>query len=84
MISSSTQSKEYSGNTTFAADTRRNYFFIIALNGDLTIEFGQGGGLIPVVSSGTYEPLVASTSEINILADVGTNYVVHSNALKEV
>ena len=82
-ISSSTQSALYNGNTTLLGDTHRNYFFIIMITGTATIEFGAGGGEIPLPEKASYEPLVAPTSEVTVRADPLAQYVIHSNRMQE-
>ncbi|CAM0011460.1 hypothetical protein VPHK436_0062 [Vibrio phage K436] len=78
-IRGASQSVEYSGNKTFPANNRRNYFFVVMSGGsDGTIEFGGGGGKIPIPADSFYEPLMCSLSEIKVEC-TGT-YVVHTDA----
>lgn len=72
-----TRSVSYTGTTTFPADNRRGYFFVVMTTGAGTIEFGQGGGLIPLAELEHYNPPVCPISEITVTTS-GT-FVVHSN-----
>lgn len=70
-------SKEYSGNTTLPRNTSRGYFFIVMTTGTATIEFGEGGGTIPLAADAFLEPIVAPTSQIDIVS-AGT-YTILTN-----
>lgn len=70
------KSIEYTGNTILPANARRSYFFIVFTLSDGTIEFGGGGGKIPLGTGVIYEPTVAPTSEISI-ESVGGTYIIH-------
>lgn len=70
-----TQSVEYTGNQTFEANQNRRYFFIVMTSGAGTIEFGNGGGAIPLAEGGHYCPYVCPLSEISVVT-AGT-FVVH-------
>jgi len=62
------QSRTYTGNTTIPARANRNYFMIIfTATAGGTLEFGSGGGVLPVALDGHYEPHVAPTSSIDIV-----------------
>jgi len=71
-----TRSYEESDDTVIPANKNRTYFFIVFITGSGTIEFGGGGGLIPLANAAFYEPLVVPTSEISI-ASTGGVYVIH-------
>ena len=69
-----TVSKGYTGNTTLPENKHRGYLFII-MNGTAgTVELGEGGGLIPLTSTGYYEPHVAPIGQIDIVC--AGNFVV--------
>jgi len=70
-----TVSKEYSGNQTFPANDHRGYFLIVMTSGQGTVEFGEGGGKMPLPPEGYYEPTVTPLGEITI-ETTGT-FVVH-------
>lgn len=71
-----TISRQYSGDTTFPYDRDRGYFFVVMLAGSSgTVEFGGGGGQIPLAEGFHYAPSVAPTSEIIVRAT--GNFVVH-------
>jgi len=70
-----TVSKSYSGNQTFPANNRRGYFLIVMTSGEGTIEFGEGGGKLPLPAEGFYEPAVTPLGEITV-ETTGT-FVVH-------
>lgn len=59
-------SKEYTGNTTFPANTGRGYFFVVMTDGTGTISFGDGTGEIPLAAGAYFEPYVVPTSKITI------------------
>ena len=54
-------STEYTGPLTVAPNPNRSYFFIVVKSGTVDIEFGNGGGKIPLPTGGNYEPLVCPT-----------------------
>lgn len=73
-----TVSKEYTGNQTFPFDQDRGYFFIVMTSGSGTVQFGGGGGEIPISTSIHYEPSVCPLSEISVLTASETDtFVVH-------
>jgi hypothetical protein len=53
--------------TTFATDTQRNYFMVVPTTGTATIEFNDGGGLVPLAEGGFFEPLVVPVGTIKIV-----------------
>lgn len=60
-------SVEYTGNKTFGQDTQRGYLFVAMGAGAAgTIEFGNGGGKIPIAAEGFIEPYIVPTSEFTI------------------
>ncbi len=59
-------STEYTGTKTIPKNQNRAYFFIVVTEGSVTIEFGGGGGKIPLAKGDHYEPRVAPISEIVI------------------
>lgn len=61
-------SVEYTGNTVFPSDPYRLYFFVVMLGGASgTIEFGDGGGKIPLSATDKYiEPFVTPSSKVTI------------------
>jgi len=62
-------SKEYTGNTTLPKKANRGYFMIVMTSGTGTIEFGGGGGQVPLTTTAYYEPYVTPTSEISIVTE---------------
>lgn len=70
-----TESREYTGNTVLPFKRDRGYFFIVMTAGTGTIEFGGGGGKIPLATGFHYSPSVAPISEISI-ETTGT-FVIH-------
>lgn len=70
-----TVSKEYTGNTILPADSTRGYFFIIMTDTAGTVEFGSGGGKIPLSAGQFYEPYVSPIGEISI--ETTGSFVVH-------
>ena len=70
------RSYERTDNTTLPMNTNRSYFFIVFTAGTGTIEFGGGGGKIPLTTGAHYVPGVAPTSEISI-ESIGGTYVIH-------
>lgn len=72
-------SKAYSGKWRFTTDQKRNYFFIVLDAGATgTIEFGDGGGKIPLKAETYYEPYVCSLGIIQV--DVTGGYTINTNA----
>lgn len=75
-----TTSVSYTGSATFPANTQRGYLFIYVTLGNYTIEFGDGGGKIPLPVDTAYEPLVCPTSKFVLTAaDPADTVVVHSD-----
>lgn len=70
-----TRSTEHTGNLVIPSAQNRSYFFIIQTSGTGTIEFGGGGGKIPLSEGTHYNPNVVPTDEISI-ETTGT-FVVH-------
>lgn len=70
------RSTEHTGNLVLGKNPNRTYFFITFTSGSGTIEFGGGGGKIPLGTGYHYNPNVAPTSEISIETAGGT-YVIH-------
>lgn len=57
----------YTGNKTFSQDTLRSYLLIVmGATAAGTVEFGGGGGKIPIAAEGFLEPLVVPTSKFTI------------------
>ena len=78
-----TRSTLHTGTTTFAANDRRGYLFVVILTGTATIKFGGGDGEIPLPTIGSwYEPLKVPTSEFTITCgDAADTFVVHADDL---
>lgn len=70
-----TRSTEHTGNLVIPANQNRSYFFILQTVGTGTIEFGGGGGKIPLAEGVHYIPSIAPTDEI-VIESTGT-YVIH-------
>lgn len=70
-----TRSTEHTGNLTIPPNQNRSMFFIVQTTGTGTIEFGGGGGKIPLAEGVHYIPPVVPTDEITI-ESTGT-YVIH-------
>ena len=68
-------STTYSGTTTLQRNLNRSYFLVVMTSGEGTVEFGEGGGQVPLAASAFYEPYVTPTSEITITT-TGTFVVV--------
>ena len=62
-------SKEYTSNITLPEDTNRTYFFIVMTSGTGSVEFNDGGGIVPLTTAQFYEPYVCPTSTIKIVTD---------------
>ena len=77
-----TKSVGYSGNTALKKDTNRRSLFIVMVDQAGTVEFGNGGGKIPIAAGNYLEPYVCPTSEISI-ETLGA-FVVLSNAQEEI
>ncbi len=73
--SKNTVTKRYEGDKIIPHDSDRSYFFIVMISGAGSIEFGRGGGEIPLVASEHYSPYVCPTGEISIKSTGA--YVVH-------
>lgn len=71
-----TRSTEHTGNLTIPANQNRSMFFIVQTVGEGTIEFGGGGGKIPLAEGVHYIPPIVPTDEI-VIESVGT-YVIHT------
>lgn len=69
-------SREESENTVIPANPNRTYFFIVFTVGSGTVEFGGGGGKIPIANLGHYGPHLAPTGVISVESTGGT-YVIH-------
>ena len=65
----------HTGNLTLPANQNRSLFEIYQTTGSSTIEFGNGGGKIPLATGGSYLPQTAPTGEVTI-ETTGT-YVLH-------
>lgn len=60
-------SKGYTGNTTIPKNLQRGYLMIAMTNGATgTVEFGEGGGQLPLPADSFYEPLIVPSSEFTI------------------
>ena len=68
-------SKGYTGNLTIPANNNRGYFYVVMTSAAGTVEFANGGGLVPLALNEFYEPNVAPTGEISIVT-IGTFVVV--------
>ena len=75
IMAKNTVSTGHTGNLVLEANNNRSYFLITMLTVGGTIEFGGGGGLIPLAINQFYEPFVCPTGEISIVT-TGT-YVLH-------
>lgn len=62
-------SRRYTGTTTLPLNRNRSYFFVV-MEGDSTgtVQFGRGGGLIPLGVGFHFEPSVCPTSEIQVVS----------------
>ena len=69
-------SREETGTTNLPKNNHRSYFFVVFTEGLGTVEFGKGGGKIPITAPGHYCPPIAPTTEIDIESVDGT-YVIH-------
>ena len=68
-------STSHTGNLVLSANNNRSYFFIQMLSASGTVEFGGGGGLLPLGINQVYEPNVSPTSAISIVT-VGTYVLI--------
>ena len=71
-----TISTEHTGDLILESDKSRGYFFIVFTTGDGSIEFGQGGGEIPLKEGDHYHPPVCPIGEIKINA-AGSTFTLH-------
>jgi hypothetical protein len=71
-----TRSYAYTASTTLPVDTSREYLLISVQTGSVTVQLGNGSGLLPIGELGVFEPTVAPTSAISILAAPDSAYVV--------
>ena len=71
-----TRSTEHTGNLVIPANQNRSYFFILQTSGEETIEFGEGGGKIPLGEGVYYSPSIVPTDKVTI-ETTGT-FVVHT------
>lgn len=70
-----TRSTEHTGNLIIPFNQNRSMFFIVQITGTGTIEFGNGGGKIPLDTGVHYIPPIVPIDEITI-ESTGT-YVIH-------
>jgi hypothetical protein len=73
-------SVEYTGNKLFGhpnSGKRRSFFYVVMIAGTGTIEFGEGGGLIPLSLSGIYFSAEGANATIEVVT-TGT-YIVHTD-----
>jgi len=70
-----TVSKEYTGNTIFPPDKHRGFFFLVLTGTSGTVEFGQGGGKLPLAAGDHYAPNVAPIGEISV--ETAGTFIVH-------
>lgn len=66
----------YTGALELPENSNRHYFYVVVTLGDITIEFGDGGGKIPLALGKEYAPVVCPTSKIKI-EGTGT-YILHT------
>lgn len=76
LLRANTVSTEHTGNLVLPARKHRSYFFITFTVGTGTVEFGGGGGKIPLGTAYHYAPAVAPIGEISIETTGGT-YIIH-------
>lgn len=77
-------SKEFTGYTTytFPANQNRTSWFITLTAGTATVEYGNGGGEIPLEVNGYIEPLRVPVGEITVRTGLTADtFVVASNTL---
>ncbi len=75
VIRANTISTEHSGDLLIPADNKRSYFFIVMTSGSAGLEFGGGGGLVPLTEGAHYNPPIAPVGAIRVVTE-GT-YIVH-------
>lgn len=75
-MSINNRSIQYTGPLSLPENYNRAYFFIVVTTGSVEIEFGDGGGRIPLAQGNHYCPYVCPTSTIRITG-TGT-YVLHT------
>lgn len=71
---------EYTGNKIFGhpnSGQRRSFFYVLMLSGTGTVEFGGGGGLIPLGVDGEYQTVEGANTTIDVVS-TGT-YVVSTD-----
>ena len=66
-------SRAQTGTTVLEPNNNRSYFAVFPTTDGATIEFNEGGGLVPVAEGGFYEPYVVPTGLVEI---IGTEYTV--------
>lgn len=76
------QSTLHVNSLSLVADPSRGRFEIVQLTGDSTVEFGQGGGLLPIPAEYHYVPTVCPTGQIDILT-TGSYVIVTTSNLHE-
>ena len=67
ITSKNTVSTAHTGNLVIPANNNRSYFMIVITSSTGTIEFGNGGGLLPLAQNQFYEPHVCPIGEISIV-----------------
>lgn len=72
------RSVAYTTTQTFPRDTDREYFYVYVVSGSIVVEFGDGGGEIPIASGGFYEPIAIPTSKI-VITPTGATFIVNSD-----
>lgn len=68
-------SQEHTGDLILPINRSRSYFFIVMITAAGTLEFGQGGGEIPLSAGDHYNPHICPTGEIHIRT--AGDYVIH-------
>ena len=76
LLRMNTVSTSFSGDKILAADSSRGYFFIVFTAGSGSLEFGGGGGQIPLAEGDHYNPQVSPIGEIKING-AGATYTLH-------
>ncbi|GAG30092.1 unnamed protein product [marine sediment metagenome] len=76
LLRMNTVSTSFSGDKVLEADNSRGYFFIVFTAGDGSLEFGGGGGKIPLEEGDHYYPPVCPIGEIKING-AGATYTLH-------
>lgn len=59
-------SREFTGAKVIPKNTNRAYLFIVCTSGSIGVEYGEGGGVIPLSTGVFLEPYVIPTSSITI------------------